>query len=389
MGLIDIVDKLLNEVKVLGAVAVLSTALHSQNCGDCNKDGQTTIVDAYHAARIGSGLVVQTPDSLKYCDVDSSQDVNILDALIIAKHSTGQPVQLNCPLNKSITNKMYCFEFLDTIDQDNEIGISNETGNKFKQITNDRETQSNPSFRFVDGQLRVLFEQTEYHPISLVQVLNIFEHNLTSRRTSRVTDFSNNAFGCPKPWNKDFILGTYYDTHASGDIALYHIPTGTLLLATNDPHVDIEPSTSDLRNVYWFSNRGSPYGIYTAQLDVDITTPIPTLVASQPQRYNPDLEYGSSPSTLTDKLVYIETNPVTWENRVMERDLTRVGYTGPLTPWGFYNSPILLLDGTISFVELPSISSSFGQIGNLDPTTGQITYVPLPVPVRNIEYIEQ
>jgi hypothetical protein len=67
-------------------------------CGDCDLDGAgPDVLDALAAAQIAVTILLPEPDQRSCCDVDTSGDVSILDALAIAQDAVGTPVMLSCP----------------------------------------------------------------------------------------------------------------------------------------------------------------------------------------------------------------------------------------------------------------------------------------------------
>jgi hypothetical protein len=64
-------------------------------CGDCNRDGVPSTVDALTAAQVATGLAPAF--DLRACDVDGTGAVTILDALWLAQAAVGLPVTLSCP----------------------------------------------------------------------------------------------------------------------------------------------------------------------------------------------------------------------------------------------------------------------------------------------------
>jgi hypothetical protein len=81
----------------LALVAAIAAApAGAQTCGDCNMDGQLSILDALLGAQIGAGLVAPTPAHLPVCDVDTSGAIDVLDALRMAQAAAGLPVTLSC-----------------------------------------------------------------------------------------------------------------------------------------------------------------------------------------------------------------------------------------------------------------------------------------------------
>ena len=81
------------------------TALYQQNstitpglCGDVNLDTRVDVLDALIVARYSSGLIPFTPNQIACGDVNymTILRVDILDALLIARKSVGQPVTLSC-----------------------------------------------------------------------------------------------------------------------------------------------------------------------------------------------------------------------------------------------------------------------------------------------------
>jgi hypothetical protein len=71
-------------------------------CGDCNQDGQVTILDALGAAQSSAGIITLGPVQFSNCNVtgllepDPSATVDILDALTIAQVAAGLGVSLTC-----------------------------------------------------------------------------------------------------------------------------------------------------------------------------------------------------------------------------------------------------------------------------------------------------
>src|SRR3990167_9480576 len=66
-------------------------------CGDCNIDGDITVLDALETARISVGLLVPYPDQNIACDTDRSGDISVIDALTVAKAAVGdKTVSLRC-----------------------------------------------------------------------------------------------------------------------------------------------------------------------------------------------------------------------------------------------------------------------------------------------------
>lgn len=57
--------------------------------GDVNDDGQVNITDALLVAKYSVGLMTLTPRQLAIADVNSDGQVNITDALLVALHSVG------------------------------------------------------------------------------------------------------------------------------------------------------------------------------------------------------------------------------------------------------------------------------------------------------------
>ena len=76
-------------------------AIQGRN-GDCNEDGQVTIVDALFAAQDSAGLIILTGQAFTNCNVigltepDPGALVDILDALTIAQFAAGLPAALAC-----------------------------------------------------------------------------------------------------------------------------------------------------------------------------------------------------------------------------------------------------------------------------------------------------
>jgi hypothetical protein len=77
-------------------------ACHATLCGDCNGDGQISIVDALTAAQHSAGLITLTGDDFTNCNVlgllepDPGAEVDILDALNLARSAAGLGVTLAC-----------------------------------------------------------------------------------------------------------------------------------------------------------------------------------------------------------------------------------------------------------------------------------------------------
>ena len=72
-------------------------------CGDCDGDGSVTILDALAAAHHGAGIITLVGQQFTDCDVNSTAQVDVLDALILAQAAAGLGVTLNCgmaPVNQ-------------------------------------------------------------------------------------------------------------------------------------------------------------------------------------------------------------------------------------------------------------------------------------------------
>jgi hypothetical protein len=73
-------------------------------CGDCNGDGNTTVLDALFAAQQGAGLAVVSTAALAACNVAGTPggqgvagaSVDVLDALLIARFDAGLLASLSC-----------------------------------------------------------------------------------------------------------------------------------------------------------------------------------------------------------------------------------------------------------------------------------------------------
>ena len=78
-------------------VDVDNTMLCGSICGDCNVNGiGPDVIDALTAAQIAVGAVVPTMSQAACCDVDSSMNVDVIDALFMAQSAAGLPATLVC-----------------------------------------------------------------------------------------------------------------------------------------------------------------------------------------------------------------------------------------------------------------------------------------------------
>jgi hypothetical protein len=84
---------------VLALQAGVASQSCMTSCGDCNLDGQRNVLDALEAAQIAVGIMLPTLEQTLSCDVEPTPpdgDIDILDALYMARKATGLPVSLGC-----------------------------------------------------------------------------------------------------------------------------------------------------------------------------------------------------------------------------------------------------------------------------------------------------
>ena len=77
------------------SLAVFNPANAQFLCGDCNSNLQVEVNDIATILRKSSSGGSYLPE----CDTDGSGFISAVDALILAKHISGIPVQLNCPFS--------------------------------------------------------------------------------------------------------------------------------------------------------------------------------------------------------------------------------------------------------------------------------------------------
>jgi hypothetical protein len=73
---------------------IAASSVGAQPCGDCNHDGQVTVLDALGAAQRAVGL--PTVAGGQSCNVDGVCPVTILDALLIAQEAAGPITGMRC-----------------------------------------------------------------------------------------------------------------------------------------------------------------------------------------------------------------------------------------------------------------------------------------------------
>jgi hypothetical protein len=77
-------------------LALAAAPLAAQTCGDCNLDQSVDVIDTLTAAQHAVGLITLGGQAFTNCDVDSSNQVTIVDGLQIAQYAVALPVSLIC-----------------------------------------------------------------------------------------------------------------------------------------------------------------------------------------------------------------------------------------------------------------------------------------------------
>jgi hypothetical protein len=159
---------------VSSLVATLAPcALAASPCGDCNHDGQVSVLDAQRAAQIAVGLVTSTmPDDLT-CAVQGAAGIDILDALEIARYSLGLPASLACGTLRAVhqlgtTAGVPTRTLQSTLDPEGIfVGLNEGTFNEIVTLG----AGGNPVLLYELGQTRaVVLEATLVDPLRVVDV---------------------------------------------------------------------------------------------------------------------------------------------------------------------------------------------------------------------------